>query len=492
MAAKAVGYLELNIDGFDKAIKSAKNLLAGMAGAFAAFKTGEFFKDGIKDAIDFGHEMDSLGNKLGNLDPGKVLLIQKALEQGGQSAGEAQSTISNFIDQNRNLADAFGGSTQFAQALDQASNDYGKQAQILTESHTKLSKVWDSIESVTGKVREFFLGLASQFIEPLQATLNYLNSLDLGSVGERFGKALTDATAFMVGALKNGNLFKTLSLGLEVGFKEAVNYLAGGFNWLATGGVDMIKEGLVSAYHEASSVLADATRAIFGNDLVDYLVGASATFLSKMLEAVNAIGKALGAATAYAIQSAIEAVPGASEVLGIGGAQHQSFSEMMGSVPNVIPTSFIKSLADAGEQLKKPLSESLSNIFKKVIGSDAKQGFAPADLFSDLKETKDEFKKLVSSNIDLGKSFFSNAEASRTKTPVLNTLSKSGGTGRYVIADQLAKIGGGGNFLNIGMSLSERSALRTAKATEATAEATQQINRREQERRGSNNTLMRR
>ena len=66
--AKATGFLELNINGFDQAIKTAKNLMMGLAATFGAYKLGEFFKDGIKDAIDFGKEMQSASKAMGGFD----------------------------------------------------------------------------------------------------------------------------------------------------------------------------------------------------------------------------------------------------------------------------------------------------------------------------------------------------------------------------------------------------------------------------------------
>ena len=65
--ATATGFLELNIAGFDKAISTAKKALVGLGAAFAAFKTVEFWKDGIDGAIKFGNEMYNAGQKLGGL-----------------------------------------------------------------------------------------------------------------------------------------------------------------------------------------------------------------------------------------------------------------------------------------------------------------------------------------------------------------------------------------------------------------------------------------
>ncbi len=101
--AKAIGYLELNIKGFEDAIAVAKKALAGLAVAFAAFKTTEFFKEGIQDAIKFGEASYFAAQKLNGYDTGKLFLVQKALESGGLAAEEARGKIEEFAQAGRPL-----------------------------------------------------------------------------------------------------------------------------------------------------------------------------------------------------------------------------------------------------------------------------------------------------------------------------------------------------------------------------------------------------
>ena len=135
--AKATAYLDLNIAGFDQAIKTAKNLMIGLGATFATYKVGSFFKDGIKDAIDFGKEMQSASRAMGGFDPGALLLTQKALEKVGMGAEEARGHIGDFISEGRDISQIFGGADNYAAALKSASRDYGSQADVLSRSAAK-------------------------------------------------------------------------------------------------------------------------------------------------------------------------------------------------------------------------------------------------------------------------------------------------------------------------------------------------------------------
>ena len=132
--AKAVGYLDLNITGFDQALKTAKNLMVTFAAGFTAYKIADFFKDGIKDAIDFGKEMQSASRAMGGFDPGALLLTQKALEKVGMGAEEARGHIGDFITQGRNISEIFGGAEEYSRAIKSAAKDYGPTAAVLSRS----------------------------------------------------------------------------------------------------------------------------------------------------------------------------------------------------------------------------------------------------------------------------------------------------------------------------------------------------------------------
>jgi len=307
-AAKATGYLDLNITGFDQALKTAKNLMVTFAAGFSAYKLADFFKDGIKGAVDFGKEMQSASRAMGGFDPGSLLLGQKALEKMGMGAEEARGKIGDFISQGRHVSEIFGGSENYARALKSAAGDYGAQAAVLSRSGEKLQSVWNTMESVGSKIKTFFLVATEQFVLPLQTAMDYLNTIDLAGVGESFGKSISKAVTMLLGVFKNGDMMETLKLGITLAFQEGINWLVGGINYVAGITAPMIGKAFV----KAMEALEGAWNALFGGDtwgtIVDGFVGVAAKFTTAMLKAVNSIVKVLGAGMGMAIQAAVEEI----------------------------------------------------------------------------------------------------------------------------------------------------------------------------------------
>ena len=224
-AATATGFLELNIAGFDKAISTAKKALVALTAVFAVFKTANFWKEGIEGAINFGNEIFHASQRLGSMDTGKLLIAQKMLENAGLGAEEARTQINELIDSQRSMTSLFAGTTDFAQALENATASYGSQAKVLSESAERLSKVFEIIQSVGSKLQTFFLAMTARFVTPLLAVLNFLNSIDLAGIGASFGDGIAKAAAFLVGIVINGKIGEILGLSLKVGFMMAVDYL---------------------------------------------------------------------------------------------------------------------------------------------------------------------------------------------------------------------------------------------------------------------------
>ena len=79
---------------------------------------------------------------------------------------------------------------------------------------------------------------------------------------------------------------------------------------------------------------------------------------------------------------------------------------------------------------------------------------------------KKEFSALLASLQDVMKSLEANTDADKNPTQVL----KSGGVGG-MIADSLARVGGGGRYVRTGLSVTDQAQLRTAAATEQIATA---------------------
>jgi hypothetical protein len=469
--AKAVGYLELNISGFDQALKTAKNLMVAFAGGFAAYKIGDFFKDGIKDAINFGKEMQSASRAMGGFDPGALLLTQKALEKVGMGAEEARGHIGDFISQGRNVSEIFGGADNYARALKSAAGDYGSQASILSRSAEKLQSVWNTMESIGSKIKTFFLAATEEFVLPLQTALDYLNQIDLAGVGADFGKAISNAATVLMGVFKNGDMIEILKVGLTLAFQEGVNWLVGGMNYIAgiTGPL------IGKAFLVAMEALQKAWDFLFSGDTFGKIamgfLGVVAQFTAKMLEGINFIVVAMQSGIQYAIQSAIEAIPGASELLGVGGANRETFGEMMENNKGPISQGFIDDVRTSGQELAGEGGEGFAQFAKNLFPEGGTTTLQKGNVF-DTTESGKKLQELIEKGFKTG---IEMNEASRDKAAGDEKVAKSvltsfSGSSSKVITDSLAKVGGGGGFLRAGMSLQERSAMQTAMATKQTAE----------------------
>jgi len=358
--ARATGFLELNIAGFEQAIKTAKNLMAAFAAGFTAYKLGGFFKDGINDAITFGKEMASASRVMGGFDAGNILLVQKALEKSGQGAEEARGHISDFLDQGRSLSDLFGGAENYAAALKSSAADYGAQAGVLTRSAKSLQTVWNTMEAVGSKVRTFFMTMTEEFVKPLQAALEYLNEIDLAGVGTAFGKAIADAATILLGLFKDGNIFKVLQLGMTIAFKESVNFLFSGFQYLSAVILPKVGQKFMDALKEAVDWMIRAFGFLFSGGgliaMVEGFVGVAAKFTQALLSGVNVMVRTLGAGMAYAIQGAVNRIPGLSTLIG-GNTEFQNFDDAYNATEGPISQGFLDTLGDAAKELSGSFSE---------------------------------------------------------------------------------------------------------------------------------------
>jgi hypothetical protein len=468
---KAVGYLELNVQGFDQAIKTAKNMLAGLAASFAAFKAGEFFKDGIKDAIDFGKEMQSASRAMGGFDPGNILLAQKALEKAGMGAQEAQGHIQDFITEGRDVAELFGGADNYAKALKSAAADYGEQAQVLSRSGKALQTVWNTMESIGSKVRTFFLTMTEQFVQPLQLVLDYINQLDLAGVGSAFGKYIADAANALVGLLKNGDLYKSIQLGLTIAFKESINYLVGGLNYIGNLTIPYIGEQLGKAFLWAAELLGKAMEFIFSSEglqaFVDGIVGVSAKFIQALLNGLNTVFRVMQAGVQSAVQAAIDAIPGARAALGMAGAE-QSLGQLYDQTSGIIPQDLIDTMGQAGDELVDRFGDKFADFTSGMIKPGEAGAFEKANVFG-TEDDKKKFGELISKANETAAAM--GGKAGENQSPTKGVLTSLSGSSSKVIADSLAKVGGGGSFIRVGMSLQEKTALQQLNATKQNGKA---------------------
>lgn len=468
--AKATGYLELNITGFDQALKTAKNLMVTFAAGFGAYKLGSFFTDGIKGAVDFGKEMQSASRSMGGFDPGALLLTQKALEKVGMGAEEARGHIGDFIKQGRNVSEIFGGADNYARALKSAAGDYGSQASILSRSAEKLQSVWNTMESIGSKIKTFFLSATEEFVLPLQTALDYLNQIDLAGVGAEFGRAIGNAATVLMGVFKNGDMMETLKLGLTLAFQEGINWLVGGMNYVAGITGPLIGKGFLKAM-EAMQKAWDFlfSEGMFGKIAMGFL-GIAAQFSAAMLEAVNGIIKFLGAGVGMAIQAAVESIPGLARLIGDGGG-HRTFEQMQDDSQGIIPQGFIDDVRNSGKGLAGEAGMGFKQFAENLFPEGGNNEFKKGNVI-DTTETGKKLQELIAKGFKTGTEMqdASHDKHAGDEKGAKSVLTSFSGSSSKVIADSLAKVGGGGGFLRAGMSLQERSAMQTAMATRQTAE----------------------
>ena len=225
--AKAVGFLDLDASGFNTAIKAATGALVALGAAFASYKVGDFFVQGIKEAVNFGNEMGRVAARMGHIDPGKLLLMQKALENSGLAAGEAQGAVEKLVASGKPFSSLFLNAGGAGSALAQASKDYGGQADALTKSSQQLMLVWNTIQSISSKVKTFFMSMTAEFVDPLRAAIILLNNtIQLSDFGKRFGSAIRNGVEILVGGIQNGTIFQILAIRMKLAFNDSWNYLA--------------------------------------------------------------------------------------------------------------------------------------------------------------------------------------------------------------------------------------------------------------------------
>ena len=416
-AATATGFLELNIAGFDKAISTAKKALVALTAVFAVFKTANFWKEGIEGAINFGNEIYHASQRMGAMDPGKMLIAQKALENAGLGAEEARTQINELINSGRSMSTLFKGADDYAQALQNATANYGSQANVLSTSAEKLSKVFEIIQSVGSKLQTFFLAMTARFVTPLLAVLNFLNSIDLAGIGASLGDGITKAASFLVGVIINGNIGEILGLSLKVGFLTATNYLLEKLAEIS----EMLKafkfntkifDGLVNVFKGIGTILA-------------------ATIKSAVVDAAESVGL-LSEETAGTFRSAFatDKKTGKMEI-GLGAKQMEKEGGLVGGIGG-----FIKGLT------------------------------------TDPKEASDKLAELTAAALKTGQDFLTKGAGDQKKTKLVTE--GLGSQDPYkVIASSMAKVGGGGGYMVQGMTIEARNQIRQLRAAELANEINQ-------------------
>lgn len=466
--AKAIGYLELDIKGFTAALETAKKALAVFGVSFAAFKSAEFWKDHIKGAIDLGNALYVAGQRMGGFDPGKLLVVRKAFESTGLSAEEASSQINEMLNSHRDFSTFFkGGQQGFGGAMGTAQKNYGSEGAVISKYAEQFAKVEQTIASIVEKGQTFFLSMSAQFLEPLYALLNALNQVDLAGIGESLGSAVDKVANTLIGLFAQGKLTETFSNGLVVAAETFVNYLVGGARALADG---------------LAGIITNINWGKFALGFGEVLVGALTKALSSLSSGLITVAKYFGAGIATVLEAAVSKMMGPvnkvlAPIFHVLGKSYTpasfkagSFDENLQAVNSAFKPAddYLGKLSGAGQSV---VNAGVKNISESPGKFDFK--FQAANMFSDLPERS---KALAASLASAEKA----GEALGKIPPVVKANWQALGPQQplHIIADSLARVGGGGNYVRATLSISERQLMQQTEiqrqillATQATANA---------------------
>jgi hypothetical protein len=529
--AKAIGYLELNIKGFQEAIGAAQRALAAFGVAVSAYKGIQFFKEGTKDAISFGNSIYIAAQQMGKMDVDKFFLVQKALENIGYSAEGARATMQEFILAGRPIAEIFGrdytlnvtkkekvvvdkanlqkdvnqlkiqtipelkapklpelkaqalpqlkaealpelkapilpelkapklpdlkvqnvlslktpdldkakapnaildSQKNYAAALQNAANQYGKQAQILKDSAAVFSKVFEDMQAVASKVREFFLGMTQQFLKPLQALLETIQRIDLASIGAEFGRHIADAINTLNGLIKGGapafiQVLQSVTDVLTTGFGAAAQYA-----------VDILLVGIHSAIVLFGGLMDSVDWGVvakrIGSALVNAIISLTESIRLAINEAIpdNKFFRSLDSNKEKERQE----IQGHATLMRIQARRDFGLEGENGSLIKTVDIS--KLLENAKIAVQNGVT-ALGDVFSYIV-----------DKSPDLKQSLDKLYADLEAARKVG-------EATAASTPdKLAAFTYGTGDPARTIADSLARVGGGGNSIISGQNLQQK------------------------------------
>lgn len=279
--------------GFGRGLAAAGSQLMAIAAPVAGLVTAGAALAGVKSALDFGGEMSDLSAKTG-IAVKDLVILSKAFENAGMDASQVGPAVNKLQkaltgvnedgeptnktfaklgmnmealramapqDQLAAVGKAISGISDPAQrsaaamgifgksggdmlalfsdpdAIATATQQVGAQAEILGRNAAVMDKISDAFGSVKTTLRGFFVGLVEPLLPLLTRVGDWLNKIAGSAVafGQKLGGFIANAAALIENGFKTGTLGETVSLMLQVGFGEAVNYLGGLLNGLASG-----------------------------------------------------------------------------------------------------------------------------------------------------------------------------------------------------------------------------------------------------------------
>jgi len=291
-----------------------------------------------------------------------------------------------------------------------------------------------------------------------------------------------------------------LQLGLTLAFKESINWLVGGINYVA----GVTGPAIGKAFTKSIDFLQKAWDFIFSGStfemVVDGFVGVASQFSAAMLDGINTVIQVFSAGMQAAISSIqtssamnefvanVNAIAdGVMSKYGDGynyvdsynkylnaakDTKSDSFDEIMKRTKGPISQDYIDKVRGSGQELTGRSGEEFKQFAANLFPQGGNGKFQKSNVFN-TDDDKAKFADVIARAIATAKEMGGKAGEGEKAPKILSDLNTKGG--RYVIADNLAKVGGGGGYLNVGMSLSERTAVEQLKAQQQSEKTLQAI-----------------
>jgi hypothetical protein len=355
-------------------------------------------------SMDSGKAFAQIGNAIAHL-PNSVERSAAAMALFGKSGGEL---LQVFMDPN--FKEAMKGS---------------ETARLLGKNAGIFDKASDSLGHVGPKLQGLFIGMASGMTGLLDSLANGIDRIDLAGIGKSIG----DAIGLLFAAFTSGNFTTIISSAFMIGIKESINFLAAGFfavfqtipAYISTIGKNFV------AYFEL------LTNPEFWSGLKDSFLSVAAAFRGTML---------MGVAN---ILDALRNVPGIGEKMGkasdfvskLSADQFQQSAAYSESAANGGMSAAVSKLGAALKDNMIGLGAEFMNNFRgngQIMGNTDAERAALSGAIADTITARDKANaKATADNASrvMGQSTYNGADI--------------GMAGKQsIIADSLAKVGGGG------------------------------------------------
>jgi hypothetical protein len=158
-----------------------------------------------------------------------------------------------------------------------------------------------------------------------------------------------------------------------------------------------------------------------------------------------------------------------SNIPGLGNLEKAAKQSQRGADLNLDIASHLFKALDFG---KAASDLDVGGVIKKATEEANKIGFGESDSGKEADRLFNKLKPLIEAAKKTGDDLVKNAQTDNNNAAPEGVLTDFSGSSSRVIADSLAKIGGGGNYLRVGMSLQEQKELKALLAAEQTAQST--------------------